>query len=170
MQADESRILLPKMRLLVSIVFFFLASPVLAQTNCSEKAREVAPQLSTETRRDFEAKLAQARENVAKNPNDADSLIWLGRRTAYLGHYKESIRIYTDGIKKFPSDARFFRHRGHRLITLRCFDDAIKDLRTAVFWIAAPMKLSRMDCRTRVMFQPALCTQTFGITSGWRVT
>ena len=126
------------MKILFTILLCLLASSAFAQSNCLESAREVAPQLSSETRRDFEAKLAQARENVARNPDDADGLIWLGRRTAYLGQYKESIRVYSDGIKKFPSDARFFRHRGHRLITLRCFDDAIENLRTAVFWIGGP--------------------------------
>ena len=61
----------------------------------------------------------------------ADSIIWLGRRTAYLGDYKKAIEIFTKGIKKFPKDARLFRHRGHRFITIRCFDDAIKDFETA---------------------------------------
>jgi tetratricopeptide (TPR) repeat protein len=58
-------------------------------------------------------------------------MIWLGRRTAYLGNYQEAIKIFTDGIVKYPKDARFYRHRGHRLITLQCFDDAVKDFETA---------------------------------------
>ncbi len=32
---------------------------------------------------------------------------------------------------QFPADARFLRHRGHRLITIRCFDEAIRDLKQA---------------------------------------
>lgn len=119
------------MKLLFAILFCLFAFPVLAQSNCLETAREVAPQLSSETRRDFEAKLAQARENVAKHPHDVEQLIWLGRRTAYVGQYKNAIRIYTDAIKKFPADARLYRHRGHRLITLRCFEAAISDFEKA---------------------------------------
>jgi len=81
-------------------------------------------------RREFEAKLNEARKNVEKDPS-ADNLIWLGRRTAYLGHYKDAIKIFTQGVEQFPDDARFLRHRGHRFITLRCFDLAIADLNRA---------------------------------------
>ncbi|MGZ8848506.1 MAG: tetratricopeptide repeat protein [Pyrinomonadaceae bacterium] len=119
------------MKLLFAILFCVFAIPVLAQSNCLETAREVPPQLSTETRRDFEAKLAHARENVAKNPHDVEQLIWLGRRTAYVGQYKDAIRIYSNAIREFPADARLYRHRGHRLITLRCFDAAISDFEKA---------------------------------------
>ena len=89
------------------------------------------PQLSDETRRDFEAKLNEARKEFEKDPKSADRIIWLGRRTAYLGRYKEAIDVFTEGIKRSPSDARMYRHRGHRFITLRCFDDAITDLEKA---------------------------------------
>jgi tetratricopeptide (TPR) repeat protein len=60
-----------------------------------------------------------------------ENSIWLGRRTAYLGRYKEAIAIYNDAIRKFPDDARLYRHRGHRLITLRCFDSAVVDFKKA---------------------------------------
>jgi len=117
-------------RLALSLVFFFLSySPVLAQT-CLQRAEEVAPSLTRETRRDFETKLAEARKNAETDPS-ADNLIWLGRRIGYLGHYKDAIKVFTQGVEKFPDDARFLRHRGHRLITLRCFDLAIADLNHA---------------------------------------
>ena len=78
-----------------------------------------------------EQELATARANYEKNRNDADALIWLGRRTAYLGRYAEAIDIFTEGIRKHPRDARMLRHRGHRWITLRQFDRAIADLTKA---------------------------------------
>ena len=105
-------------------------SAVVAQTTCLQTAGENRPQLSAETRRDFEAKLAAARADFGKDPS-ADNHIWLGRRTAYLGRYKESVGIYSEAIKKFPKDARLYRHRGHRFITLRCFDSAIADFEKA---------------------------------------
>ena len=40
----------------------------------------------------------------------------------------------------FPADARLYRHRGHRLITLRCFDAAIAD-----FEIAAKLTRGKPD-------------------------
>ncbi|HSN85162.1 MAG TPA: tetratricopeptide repeat protein [Thermoanaerobaculia bacterium] len=84
--------------------------------------------LSKEALADREAKLAEARAAVAARPGDADALIWLGRRTAYLGRYRESIEIFSRGIAQHPDDARFYRHRGHRHLTLRRFDLAIADL------------------------------------------
>lgn len=104
-------------------------SPALGQI-CLDRAEEIAPPLTRETRRVFEGKLTAARQNVETSPT-ADNLIWLGRRTAYLGHYKDAIKIFTQGVEQFPDDARFLRHRGHRLITLRCFDLAIADLNHA---------------------------------------
>lgn len=118
------------MKVFFAFLLCFSGSIAFAQTNCVQTAGEIRPPLLTETRRDFEAKLAQARADFQKNPN-ADNLIWLGRRTAYLGRYKEAIGIYTDGLQQFPKDARLYRHRGHRFITLRCFDDAIADFRKA---------------------------------------
>ena len=75
--------------------------------------------------------LADAMSKYNANPNDADALIWVGRRLAYLGRYRESINAFTDGIRKHPRDARFYRHRGHRYITIRRFDQAIADLQKA---------------------------------------
>lgn len=117
-------------RLLLCLIFFCLScSAVLAQA-CLENAQEIAPPLTRETRRDYEAKLSEARKNAETDPS-ADNLIWLGRRIAYLGHYKDAIKVFTQGAEKFPDDARFLRHRGHRLITVRCFDLAIEDLNRA---------------------------------------
>lgn len=117
------------MRLACLTLIILFCSSALGQ-NCLERAQEIAPPLSRETRRDFESKLNDARKNVETEAT-AGNLIWLGRRTAYLGHYKQAIRIFTEGAEKFPDDPRFLRHRGHRFITLRCFDLAIKDLKQA---------------------------------------
>ena len=108
----------------------FSAFNVSAQP-CVDAAKQVKPQLSESAAQTYNANLAVAREAYNRNPNVADEIIWHGRRTAYIGEYKESIRIFTEGARKFPIDARFYRHRGHRYITLRCFDDAIKDLERA---------------------------------------
>jgi tetratricopeptide (TPR) repeat protein len=120
---------------IAAIVFLYVfASSVSAQPNCLATAREIQPQLSAEALRDFEAKLALARADFEKNAS-IDNFIWLGRRTAYLGRYKEAIAIYSEAMKKFPTDARLFRHRGHRFLTLRCLSDASVDFKTAASWI-----------------------------------
>ncbi|RLD30185.1 MAG: hypothetical protein DRI75_00480 [Bacteroidetes bacterium] len=69
------------------------------------------------------------------NPMNADFIIWLGRRQAYLGDYKAAIGIFSEGILKFPEDARFYRHRGHRFISTRKLDKAILDLSKAAILI-----------------------------------
>lgn len=109
----------------------FVFSPVAFAQNCLETAKIIQPVLSETARKTYETKLSEAKADFEKSPDSADSIIWLGRRTAYPGNYKEAIRIYTGGIEKFPTDARIYRHRGHRFITIRCFDDAIKDFEKA---------------------------------------
>jgi len=76
--------------------------------------------------------MAEAKQNFANIPDNPDNVIWLGRRTAYLGKYTEAINIFTKGIETFPEDARFYRHRGHRYISIRKYDMAIADFTTAV--------------------------------------
>jgi tetratricopeptide (TPR) repeat protein len=94
------------------------------------------PPVSAEARREMEEKLEEARAAHRRNPRDADAIIWLGRRTAYLGRFREAIGIYTDGLRYHPRDARFLRHRGHRYITVREFRLAERDLARAAQLIA----------------------------------
>jgi tetratricopeptide (TPR) repeat protein len=79
----------------------------------------------------MEAQLAAARAAYDHTPDNADSLIWLGRRTAYLGRFNEAIGLYSEGIDRHPQDARLYRHRGHRYLSVRRVDDAIADLEQA---------------------------------------
>lgn len=69
--------------------------------------------------------------NYEAAPGDVDKLIWYGRFTAYKGDYKGAIDIYGKGIEQFPDDARLYRHRGHRYITIREFEKAIADFEQA---------------------------------------
>jgi tetratricopeptide (TPR) repeat protein len=119
------------MKLTIALVVIVLSVLSVAAQRCVDAARQVKPELSEAAAETHRANLAVAREAYTRNQNVADEIIWYGRRTGYLGEYKEAIRILTEGIRKFPKDARFYRHRGHRYITLRCFDDAIKDLERA---------------------------------------
>ena len=73
-----------------------------------------------------------AQNNYYRDQENPEMLIWYGRRVAYLGYFKEAIKIYTLGIEKFPYDARFYRHRGHRYISTRQYDKAINDFKRAL--------------------------------------
>ena len=119
--------------------FFLIASGIvaLASHQATPEATSLlgkplfSPAPAEAARARMEADLAAAREALAKSPNNPEALIWVGRRTAYLGRYRDAIKIFSDGLAKFPSDARFLRHRGHRYITVREFDRAIADLERA---------------------------------------
>ncbi len=113
--------------LLLTALFCAIHVSATLSQPCVEASRPQPPVLSEKTRAAYEANLAEAREEYDKNPKSADAIIWLGRRSAYLGNYKAAIKIFGDGLALYPGDARFYRHRGHRFITLRCFDDAIRD-------------------------------------------
>jgi tetratricopeptide (TPR) repeat protein len=73
-------------------------------------------------------RLEAARAAYESAPADPDALIWFGRRLAYVGRYREAIEVFTRGVEQFPDDARIFRHRGHRYITVRMLDSAMADL------------------------------------------
>ena len=80
--------------------------------------------------------LEEAEQNYEADPDDPDNIIWWGRRTAYTGDYRAAIKIYSEGIEKFPKNPRFFRHRGHRYISIREFDRAVEDFEEAAALIA----------------------------------
>ena len=75
--------------------------------------------------------LAEARADLRADPGDPDKIIWVGRRLGYLWRMREAIAVYTAGIESHPDHAPLYRHRGHRYISIRRFDDAIADLEKA---------------------------------------
>ena len=89
------------------------------------------PQQSEEVRAIYMDRYREAEEALAVSPEDVDALIWMGRRTAYLGRYREAIDIYSDGIAMHPDDARLYRHRGHRYLSVREPEHAIADFERA---------------------------------------
>ena len=88
-------------------------------------------QMDFPNREQLEQNLADARAELTANPDSADALIWVGRRQAYLWQYQDAINTFTQGIERFPDDPRFYRHRGHRYITVRNLDAAIADFEKA---------------------------------------
>lgn len=91
----------------------------------------ISPAPAESVRVRLEADLAAARSALDRAPDDADARIWVGRRLAYLGRYREAIAVFSTGVERFPKDARFLRHRGHRYITVRELDKAVADLERA---------------------------------------
>lgn len=113
------------------IIVILSATLLFAATGQDSFTKRTPPPVSPEAKTEMEKRLKEAQSNFEANPDSADAMIWLGRRLAYLGRFSEAIDLYTKGIGRFPTDARFYRHRGHRQITLRRFDLAIVDLEKA---------------------------------------
>lgn len=91
----------------------------------------IRPRLPADVLHRREQQLAAARAEYERDPQNPAAILWLGRRTAYLGRYREAIEIFTEGIRRHPNDPRMYRHRGHRLITVRELDLAVADLTRA---------------------------------------
>jgi tetratricopeptide (TPR) repeat protein len=99
-------------------------------TSLLGKPLVTSPQTDAQRQRN-EENLAAAKAIYEKDPSNADATIWLGRRTAYLGRFREAIEIFSKGIERHAGDARMYRHRGHRYITTRQLDRAVADLSKA---------------------------------------
>ena len=89
------------------------------------------PDMPRDTRQGFEQNLETARARFETNPRDALGAIWVGRRLAYLGRYREALAWFDGLAVDHPDDSRVLRHRGHRYISVRELDRAIHDLTRA---------------------------------------
>jgi len=83
------------------------------------------------TRARQERELRVAQEKLAADPAGEDAAVWVGRRLGYLGRYEDAIAAFTRGLEGHPESAWLLRFRGHRYITLRDFDAAVRDLERA---------------------------------------
>lgn len=79
----------------------------------------------------LDADLVQAEKTLAANPKDAEAIIWVGRRLGYLWRYNDAIAMFTKGAALHPSNAKFYRHRGHRYLSVRQFAKAQADFEKA---------------------------------------
>jgi len=117
-------------KLILSFLFPVICGNAIAQQNCEDK-QHPPPVFTDSLQKVFDESLSSSYSKYQNDSTNAEHIVWYGRRTAYLGNYKEAIDIYTRGMQLFPKDPRFLRHRAHRFITLRCFDKAIADLEKA---------------------------------------
>ena len=120
--------------LLIAVLATALIAPVLGNQKPEATSLSGKPlyPIDLPNRPKLEADLAQAEKDLAAKPNDAEAMIWVGRRLAYLWRYQDAIAMFAKGVALHPDNPRFYRHRGHRYITTRQFDRAIADFDKAV--------------------------------------
>ena len=121
------------MKLAALLVLLVFAQIAVAQQEATSLLGKplLRPKLDDKTLADFEAKLEKARADFTKNPDDVDTIVWFGRRTAYLGRYRDAIDIYSKGLETHPDNPKLYRHRGHRFLSIREIDKAIVDFEKA---------------------------------------
>ena len=83
----------------------------------------------------LEADLKDAIDRARTNPDDPEALIWVGRRYGYLWRFHEAIDTFTTGINRWPDNPKFYRHRGHRYLSIREFAKGQADLEKAAVLI-----------------------------------
>ncbi len=89
------------------------------------------PRLDDDFKAQQEALYSLALTSLGERPKDPEALIWVGRRAAYLGRYRQAIWTYSRGVDTHRGEPRLYRHRGHRYLTVRRLDAAIADLERA---------------------------------------
>lgn len=75
--------------------------------------------------------LDSAAAAVQRAPDDLNAIIWHGRFVGYTGDFERTISLYTAAMASRPDEPWLLRHRGHRYVSLRRFDEAIADLQLA---------------------------------------
>ena len=72
--------------------------------------------------------LQVARANYEADSHDLENIVWYGRRLGYLTEYPMAMSTYTRGLHLHPKSPEIYRHRGHRYISIRRFEEAVNDL------------------------------------------
>jgi tetratricopeptide (TPR) repeat protein len=104
--------------------------------------------------------LDRARRELAARPGDEEAWVWVGRRLAYLGRYREAIALYSEALAAHPGSAPLLRHRGHRHLTLRRLDAAVADLERAAELVAGAPDVVEPDGLPNAADRPTSTLQT----------
>ena len=124
---------MPKLAVCVALCLAVSAAPAARQTpEATSLAGKPLVRIALPDQQKLEGNLAQAEKDLAAKPNDAEAMIWVGRRLAYLWRYQDAIAMFSKGVAAYPDNPKMYRHRGHRYITIRDFDRAIADFDSAV--------------------------------------
>jgi len=116
------------------------AMPGHAQSGAKPEAmslsgKPLVPPATIPNKAKLDADLAQAEAELVARSDDPEALIWVGRRQAYLWRYNDAIETFSKGIALYPDNPKFYRHRGHRYISIRQYAKAQADFEKATMLI-----------------------------------
>lgn len=94
-------------------------------------ALALTPALGSAQRTPSPGSLDSARAAATRAPDELDATIWLGRFIGYTGDFEQAVGIYSTAMATRPDEPWLLRHRGHRYLSLRKFNEAIADLQRA---------------------------------------
>lgn len=105
------------------------AAYAMTHTPTGREFRETRYSDATQAMLEEDLEIAKAAMKVA--PNREESYHWLGRRYGYLGMLPEAIKVFSEGLQKFPDSYKLLRYRGRHLARNYQFKQAIKDYNRA---------------------------------------
>ena len=123
---------------LVGVALVLLPAAMPGLTGAPQAPAGQKPQVVTALGRQYFARgdadgaIAKADAALAADPNNLDLIIAAARAHDAALQFDASIAMYTKAIGMASDDVRAFRFRGHRFISTRKFDLAIKDLERAL--------------------------------------
>ncbi|XWN36921.1 MAG: tetratricopeptide repeat protein [Balneola sp.] len=91
---------------------------------------------------------------------ETEAVIWEARYLGYNGEYRRAVDLLTKRIEQDSKNPALYRHRGHRYISLRAFDLAIKDFEKAVELIKGTEDVIEQDGLPNALNQPTSSLHT----------
>jgi tetratricopeptide (TPR) repeat protein len=119
--------------LLALLCFTFVSAQAQSAPDKEERKPEITSLLGAKyyAQNDDKGDVQAAEVKLAGDPKNVDLIIALGRAQAQVWRYHDAIETYARGMKIAPDNAMLYRHRGHRYISTRQFDKAVKDMKRA---------------------------------------
>ncbi len=91
---------------------------------------------------------------------ETEAVIWEARYLGYNGEYRKAVDLLSKRIEQDSKNPALYRHRGHRYISLRAFDYAIKDLEKAAELIRSTEDVVEQDGLPNEMNSPTSSLHT----------
>ncbi|MEP0006524.1 MAG: tetratricopeptide repeat protein [Balneola sp.] len=91
---------------------------------------------------------------------ETEAVIWEARYLGYNGEYRKAVDLLSKRIEQDSKNPALYRHRGHRYISLRAFDAAIKDLEKAAELIKGTEDVVEQDGLPNEMNSPTSSLHT----------